>query len=237
MQLPGAADQVVANRSIEDWIGTGTILLALFVGALYLVVVFPGRMIGLYEMFARRVAPSIEARGRDILLAFASGLSILRSPRRFAVVFVWTALHWLLNAFAFWCGFRAVAIEISPFAALVVQGFVAILVAVPSTPGYAGVFEFASVTALDLYGVDATEALAWALGYHVLTFIPLTLIGLVYFSRLHLHFRDVGRVAATPDPDAALVATQGRAAPPRAAPERPAGGPGAGERASDASPP
>jgi hypothetical protein len=31
---------------------------------------------------------------------------------------------------------------------------------------------------------------SWGLGYHILSFIPITLIGLYYFARLDLRFSD-----------------------------------------------
>jgi uncharacterized protein (TIRG00374 family) len=194
--LPDAEASQVGN-----WVGGFTLLIVAVIAALYLVVVFPARIIGLYEALARRVAPRFEARGRDLLLAFASGLSVLRSPRRFAAVFAWTTIHWMLNALAFWLGFRAVGIEVSAFAALVVQGIVAIGVAAPSSPGFFGIFEaVARLTLVELYGVHTPTALAWAFGYHILTFIPITLFGLFYIGRIDMRLGDVQKVEP-PDSD------------------------------------
>jgi uncharacterized membrane protein YbhN (UPF0104 family) len=179
--------------------GWGTLVLGLFVGALYAVVFFPERIISLFELFARRVAPRIEARGRVLLLAFAAGLGVLRSPRRFAAVFAWTTLHWLVNALAFWIGFRAVGIT-APFgAALFLQGLIAIGVAIPSSPGFFGVFEALARTGLSVYAVDKTLATSWAIGFHLLSFVPITLLGAWYFARLGMHLGDMAGVA----PDAA----------------------------------
>ena len=80
--FPAGASATVARYAIG-----GVVFVAIVIAVLYLIVFFPARMIGLYELFARRVAPRFEHRGREILLAFASGLSVLRSPRRFAAVF------------------------------------------------------------------------------------------------------------------------------------------------------
>jgi hypothetical protein len=41
---------------------------------------------------------------------------------------------------------------------------------------------------------------SWALGFHILTFLPITLIGLVYFGQLGLHFRDLGTAAGREGP-------------------------------------
>ena len=80
---------------------------------------------------------------------------MLRSPRRFAVVLWWTLAHWLLNALAFWVGFRAAGMDLPFSAALFLQGIIAIGVAVPQAPGFFGVFEhFARIGLVGVYGVS-----------------------------------------------------------------------------------
>ncbi len=182
----------VAGQLVSHWVGWGAIAAGLFLVAVYLIVFFPTRIVTLYQAFARRVAPRFEQRGADVLLAFASGLSVLRSPVRFVAVLFWTVVHWMVNALAWWIACKAVGIAV-PFSAMfVLQGLIAIGVAVPSAPGFFGVFEALGREGLGLYGIDPTLAVTWAIGYHLLSFIPITLIGAYYFVRLGLHFRDLG---------------------------------------------
>jgi uncharacterized protein (TIRG00374 family) len=188
------ANEAVSSR-VANTIGVGTILVVVSLGLLYLLLFLPQRIIGLYERISRRVAPQFEERGRDVLLAFAAGLGVLRSPRRFAAVFGWTLAHWLLCGLAFWLGFRALGIRVGFTAALLVQGVVAVGVAVPQAPGFWGVFEAAAKWALvDIYGVDAGRAVSWAIGFHVVTFIPITVIGAIYFVRMGLNLRQLRTV-------------------------------------------
>ncbi|HEY2377020.1 MAG TPA: lysylphosphatidylglycerol synthase transmembrane domain-containing protein [Gemmatimonadaceae bacterium] len=174
----------------------GAVFVAGVIVVLYLIVFFPTQIISLFELFARRVAPSFESRGRTILVAFASGLSVLRSPRRFAAVFFWALLHWLLNALAFWIAFVAVGIH-APFGmAMFTQGIIAIGVAIPSSPGFFGTFEAFGKLALGVYGFSQTIALTWAVGFHLLSFIPITLIGAYYFARAGLTFAELSKVGS-----------------------------------------
>ena len=196
MDLPAAQGTLVGERPLSNWIGLGTVAMVALLLVLYAIVVFPARLIGLFEAFSRRVAPRFEQRGRDALLAFAAGLSVLRNPRDFAAVLFWTAVHWFVHAVAIWCGFRAVGIDASIMAAFVIQGLLAIGVAAPSSPGFFGVFEYIAKISLALYGVAESDAVAWGLGYHILTFIPITLFGLYYFSRLDLRFGDLRAVTS-----------------------------------------
>jgi uncharacterized protein (TIRG00374 family) len=182
------ARALATSGALTGAVGLGVV----FVG-LYALVFFPARLIGLFELFARRVAPRIEERGRAILQSFAEGLGVLRHPARFAAVLWWTVLHWALQAFSFWLGFEAVGLEVPFTAALLVQGLIAIGVALPAAPGFFGQFELAAKAGLALYAVGGDLAVSWAIGYHLLTFVPVTLIGAFYFARLGLRLGDVGR--------------------------------------------
>ena len=179
---------------------TGAVGLSGLLVVLYLIVVFPDRLIAIFEAFARRVAPGFEERGRVALRAFADGLGVLRHPGRFAAVLAWTLVHWLVNALAFWVGFRAVGITAPFSAALLVQGLIAVAVALPAAPGFFGVFELVGKTGLGFYGVAGERAVSWALGFHLLTFIPITVIGGIYFARLGLHMRDMAQATDDQSP-------------------------------------
>ncbi|HKW48365.1 MAG TPA: lysylphosphatidylglycerol synthase transmembrane domain-containing protein [Gemmatimonadaceae bacterium] len=189
--FPKGAAAPVARYAI--W---GVVFVSVVIVALYLIVYFPTQIISLFELFARRVAPSFEARGRDILVSFANGLSVLRSPRRFIAVFLWALLHWLLNAFAFWLGFLAVGIHVPLAAAFFVQGIIVLSVAIPSSPGFFGFFEAAGKFALGMYGVSETMAVTWAVGFHVLSFIPITILGGYYFARAGLTLTELTKAGS-----------------------------------------
>jgi glycosyltransferase 2 family protein len=149
----------------------------------------------MWEWMARKVAPRFEERGRTTLLAFASGLAVLRDPVRFFSAMAWAIAMWLMNALAFWFGFKAVGIEVSFSAALMLQGLIAIGVAVPALPGFFGVFEKFAQLGLGIYGIDRTLATSWAISYHILTFLPITVIGIYYFVSLGLKLSDMNAPA------------------------------------------
>lgn len=185
----------IAGQSLSSWAAGSTLLVIVLLAILYSLVFFPRYLIWLFELFARKVAPSVEERGKTALIAFSDGLSVLRSPGRFLSVLIWTLAHWLLNAFAWWLGFKAVGIEVPYSAALLIQALIAVGVAVPSSPGFFGFFEKLGVVGLALYGIAPAPATSWAIGYHILTFIPITGIGAFYFIRLGLRFKELQRSA------------------------------------------
>ena len=186
-----SASETLAGRPLASFAaGAGTLVFVL-VAALYALVFFPSYLLRLFELFARRVSPSVEERGRRVLQTFIEGLSVLRSPGHFAAVFGWTLAHWLVNALGFWLSFRAVGITAPFSAALFLQAFISLGTAVPALPGFFGVFEYMSVQGLAVYGVSQQQAATWAIGYHLFSFIPITVIGGYYFARLGLSLRDL----------------------------------------------
>jgi uncharacterized membrane protein YbhN (UPF0104 family) len=98
-------------------------------------------------------------------------------------VLFWAILHWLLNGFAFWLAFRALHVAAPFSAALFAQGVIVGFVAIPSTPGFAGLFEVGGRIGLAAYGVSASAAATWALTFHAVSYVPITLLGLWYLSR------------------------------------------------------
>jgi uncharacterized protein (TIRG00374 family) len=166
--------------------GGGVIFLVAMIGGVFALVFFPRQLIRLFELFARRVSPALEEKGKVVLEKFIAGLSVLRRPDRFAAILGWTTAHWLLNAVGYMLAFRAFGITAPFSAALFLLGFIALGAAVPSAPGFFGVFEYMAIQGLAIYGVPKDQATSWAIGFHILAFIPITVIGGYYFTRLGL---------------------------------------------------
>jgi uncharacterized protein (TIRG00374 family) len=182
--------RMIGDHPLGFYLKGAAVFLGAVLAALIAIVLVPHTIFGAVDAVTRRVAPRHEPRLRALMDGFASGLDVLRNPRLLTEVFLWTLTHWLCNAFAFWLGFRALGIAAPFTAAFLVQGLVAIGVAAPAAPGYFGLFEYFGKAGLALYGVGDAQAVSWVLGFHVLSYIPITVMGAWYLTRLHLHFRD-----------------------------------------------
>jgi glycosyltransferase 2 family protein len=192
------SEQPIGDHTLAFYLKPTAIFLAAVLTGLMLFVVAPDHVFAISDAVMRRVAPRFEPKMRSILEGFVSGLHVLRSPRLLAQVFFWTVLHWFCNAFAFWLGFQALHLS-APFSAgLMLQGLIAIGVAIPSTPGFFGPFEAVGKVGLAVYGVSNAEAVSWVIGFHVLSFIPITIMGAWYLTRMKLHFRDFSAASEAP---------------------------------------
>ncbi|MFQ6044982.1 MAG: lysylphosphatidylglycerol synthase transmembrane domain-containing protein [Gemmatimonadales bacterium] len=171
--------------------GAGLLFAALLVGALVFVH-WPGPALGAARAVANHVLPT---RWAGRLVGFVegtlSGLDALKSPRRFAVVVFWSFAVWGAAAGSFLLAFLAFGIDVPWTAALLLQALIAFGVAIPASPGFFGVFEAVSRVSLALYGVSAERAVSYAVGYHITTFLPITLLGIWSLGRVHLHFADL----------------------------------------------
>jgi uncharacterized protein (TIRG00374 family) len=181
----------IAGQSVTQWAIGGSFLVGVLLAALYTLVFFPNQLIRLFELFARRLSPTIEEKGRAALVSFSQGLSVLKSPGHFVAVFLWTLIHWLCNAMGWWVSMIAVGIHVPYSATLLVQSLVALGVAVPAAPGFFGVLEKVAIVGLAIYGVSKALATSWAIGFHILSFLPITIIGGYYFIRLGLNLKDI----------------------------------------------
>jgi glycosyltransferase 2 family protein len=208
-RLAGMTVQQFASAGI-----TGVIGLLL---VCWLAVLMPSRVIAIVRAVARRLLPRFEGRLVAIAEQGLGGLAVLRDGTRFLLVLWWALVHWLVHALALWIGFAAVEIELPFSTALFLQGVLGFAVALPSSPGFVGVFELAAVRGLGVYGVSESQALTWAFGYHALSFIPITLFGVFYLLRLGITLRDI-RGAADRSSDvrdaAEAFATPGPKDPP-----------------------
>ena len=189
-QFPSGA--TVAGWSMSRLLVVGAAVALAALTVLVLAALYPDRLARLWERALGRRAPRLMARGRDILLSFGAGLGVLRDVRRSAIVFGWALAQWLVNGASFWIAFRAVGIDAPFSAALFLQSLIAAAVAAPSAPGFFGVFEASTKVALSVYGIDDTLAVSYALGYHALSWIPITVIGFWYLGRMGLHLRELG---------------------------------------------
>jgi len=186
------AQALVGGRSLAAVAATGALAFGTILIIALLVVHRPAPWLRFFGRLAQRLLPAgAAARVMHAAEGIVAGLTVLKSPTRFAGVVAWSLVLWIKNAAAFAICFRAFGLDVPLEAALLLQGIIGFGVAVPSTPGFVGVFEAATLLTLRLYGVDASQAVSYALTYHVTTFIPITLLGLWSLSRLHLGLRDL----------------------------------------------
>jgi uncharacterized protein (TIRG00374 family) len=172
----------------------GVVFLAVF-GMMLALVVRPEQSVRWFERTVARILPRPFRRPVvDALAAFLEGIAAVRDWRLVLRAFAWSLVVWLAGALAFWVGMRAFDIRLPFVAAVFLQSIISLAVALPSAPGFFGVFEAAArVGLVEIWGAASGHAVAFAVGFHLAGFVPVTVIGLYYVWRLGLSWGEVGR--------------------------------------------
>jgi glycosyltransferase 2 family protein len=84
---------------------------------------------------------------------------------------------WAIWALAAWFVAGAVGIELSPLEAVFVTAVINLGVAIPSSPGFIGTYQWLGVSALALFDIGTDEALAFAILMHAVWYVPTMLVG------------------------------------------------------------
>ncbi len=194
MSLPGfRADAELAGEQVGGALGWFLAALAILLLGATLVLARPELARTAARPLASRLPGAAGRRALSILDELIEGLGALRSPALVVRAAAWSLGFWLWHSASFWLGFRAFDIDAGYADALFLNGITALAVALPSAPGFFGPFEAAVRVALvDVLGLGERPTLAFAAGYHVAVFVPVTVIGLWYFWRMGFSFREIG---------------------------------------------
>ena len=141
----------------------------------------------------RFLSASLSRRATRIVAGFLAGLGSLRHTPTFVRALAWSVVVWVNLAVSIWLGLLAFGITAPGFTgAIFLQSVIAFAVAAPSSPGFFGVFEAATRLGLGVWDVPATEMVSFATSYHILTFIPVTIMGLWYIRRFGFSWSEMG---------------------------------------------
>ncbi len=106
------------------------------------------------------------------------GLRAFHSWQRLAGFVALTILIWLTDAASTMIGARALGLEIRFPVALLLLTALGLGSALPSTPGYVGIYQFVAVSVLTPFGMSKDDALAYILVAQALAYIVVMAFGL-----------------------------------------------------------
>lgn len=111
---------------------------------------------------------------------FAAGFSLVKDPRRLAICSLLSVLVWAVGAGSYYLvGLGCPQVTLSYGQWLAVLVMVCFFIALPSVPGYWGLWEAGGVFAMRLFGVSPEAAAGATLLNHALQVLPIVLVGLV----------------------------------------------------------
>ncbi len=115
---------------------------------------------------------------------FLDGLRSLHSWWRSSLFLLLTLIIWPLDSYTGVLVANSIGVPLDFQTSMVVLAALGLSSAIPSTPGYVGVFQFVAVNVLKPFGIASSAALAWILIYQAVNYIVQTLFGLIGFGVL-----------------------------------------------------
>ena len=136
---------------------------------------------------------------------FTSGFEVIRRSEHHIGLIVSSLALWAMYAGMAYFVLRSLgfmdsgieAIERNPLGAVLVTLMITTLgFTIPGAPGGVGTYHGLTVLGLSLFGVPGDRAAGFAILLHALNYVPLTVLGLIFFWKLGLSFHDTSRLAA-----------------------------------------
>ncbi|MGA9365594.1 MAG: lysylphosphatidylglycerol synthase transmembrane domain-containing protein [Bacteroidota bacterium] len=146
---------------------------------------------------ARLFPSALGRKAENLLHSFLDGFLIIKEPRQYLMIGVQTVVIWLWYALMMYVPFFAFRMvenySLNFGSAIVIMVISAIGFIIP-VPGATGTYHWVTRECLvRLFGVDVEVALSYATVTHLLGFVAVTVVGLLYFLRDHLRFSEAIR--------------------------------------------
>jgi hypothetical protein len=166
---------------IPDWLGKSILTLSITGGAvLFFIVAFSKLIVKWLTTLKNYLVAEQHPRFANIVSVISDLLSHLKTmahPRILLSLFLLSMLAWVGEAGLFWALLKGLSIDIPPVGALVIMAIATISTLAPSSPGYAGTFDFAVKMAVVLLGCTPSQGASFAIVVHLGIWLPTTLVG------------------------------------------------------------
>ena len=158
---------------------------AAFVG-LAVIIAAPFQERFILRAFGRLPLPSAILQGLARQIGrFLEGMRSLQNVRRMLTFILLSAVIWLADAMVASLAARIISQSLGFGQALILLAAMGLSSAIPSTPGYVGVYQFVAVTVLVPFGFSRADALAYSLILQVMNYAVVTFWGLLGLWQLN----------------------------------------------------
>ncbi len=183
--------QLTAMPSAAEWVGSiqkgaiiGSAVFLLLLLIFLAMVFFPVQTQKISAWVINRIVPSrLRPSLSGIVARFINGLSSLRSPVETLKVLLLSIAIWTCETGLYWGVMRALGMDLSFMALMLLNGVVNLVLLVPAAPGGLGTFDAACKAMLILFGIGAELALGYTLLLRAALWVPITVLGALFFLR------------------------------------------------------
>lgn len=189
--------------------GLATWAVAIFLAGLtvfILIAMFPKPATDLIHAVLGRLLPERwQETVFNITDKFLEGFMSLRSPKNAVMILLTSIMIWLLETGLYWSVNQALGLDLDFGQLMLLNGVVNLVLLIPAAPGGLGTFDAAGRAVLEAFAIPAEPALGYTLVLRIALWVPITLVGAIFFGREGLKWTtDVGEMEAqaeVTDPD------------------------------------
>jgi len=160
----------------------------------------PMRFFFIGEIYRRKLVEKVFAPAVQMIENIAEGFSLAKYPKKIITCFGLSLAIWGLQALALYImTFGCPGIALSFLEISAVLAIVCFFVALPSVPGFWGLWEAGGVFALALFGVPAKDAFGYTLATHAILMFPVIAVGIVSAIIMGVNIWHVSYGQGSPD--------------------------------------
>jgi len=135
------------------------------------------------KLFGEKIQAKLEAvffsKIIQMIQHVSQGFSLIRYPKQVFICIVLTFLIWVIQASGYYfMMLGSPEISLSFLNIFLVMVIISLFIALPSAPGFWGIWEAGGIFALALFGVKASSAMGFTLINHAIQVFPIILVGL-----------------------------------------------------------
>jgi len=149
-----------------------------------LIAMFPKPATGLIHSVIERLLPD---RWQESVFTisdkFLEGLMSLRSPKDALMILLTSILIWLMETGLYWTVNQALGLDLDFGQLMLLNGVVNLVLLIPAAPGGLGTFDATGRAVLEAFAIPAEPALGYTLVLRIALWVPITLVGAIYFVR------------------------------------------------------
>lgn len=123
------------------------------------------------------------------------GLTSIRQTKHTGGLIFYTVALWFMYFVCTYSVVLATQIDISWIGSCIVLIATTLAISIPSAPGYVGTYHAAAVYVLvNIFNASVGESQAFSVLIHAIGYIPLVVIGFIYFLQSSIHFKEIKSV-------------------------------------------
>lgn len=196
IELPGMPTAITPGQIRFAAESTGAVMIGI-IGAFVLLYVNKDLALRFVDWSVGRLSSKLGSKLRGMLAQFADGMHVFKSVADMTRSIAWSLVTWGAGTACYYCILRAFSIEAPWYTSFAIMTLLAVLISIPSTPGFFGPFEYGIMAAVVVVAPETNrDVLTTAvLIAHVLQLLPVLLVGCICLYTENLGLTELRRAS------------------------------------------